>query len=366
MKKNKVLLITILYAPQRIPIYMELAKKYSLKVIWLKKVLKLKAWEFREEQFNFSYFFGNGFIGYLKSILEIYKFKNKTILFTGYGTLLEFSLILFAIVLRRDIVLWTGIRNKRIYKEKYHRYLIKKFIFKFPKTFITYGTYSTKYLIEVIGIDKKKIFTGMNVGMLESFRKKLNKNQESLKCEGIKVLTVGNLIERKGINIIIDILKEFVEEFEIFNILGQGKEKDNLLAQIKLNGLDEKVFLRGFLSRNEILEYYLNSDIFILPSLEDTFSMASSEAIASGLFCLLSCYDNASIDLLIHGVNGFEIDPLNKKGLKEKLKEALYLARKGFNKKKISYSIGQYSEKFYSNQIINAIEESQKYLIKND
>lgn len=163
----------------------------------------------------------------------------------------------------------------------------------------------------------------------------------------LQILACGNLIKRKNIDKLILAIQE-LEGFEL-KIIGDGKELNNLknllprplqegvndlLNDLSPRPLQEREEFRheervseirvrgnieflGRLPHEKVLEEMQKSDIFILPSVNETFGMVCLEAMASG--CITVCTKNDGIDGIIKdGENGFLCEP-TVKGIKETL-----------------------------------------------
>lgn len=118
--------------------------------------------------------------------------------------------------------------------------------------------------------------------------------------EKIKVLTCGNFIKRKNIDKVIEALKD--EKDVELTCVGGG----NLLNKMKR--LNKTVRFTGKLSNDKVLSLMRQSDIFILPSVDETLGIVYLEAMASG--CITVGTINEGIDGIIkNGENGFLIEP---------------------------------------------------------
>ena len=112
--------------------------------------------------------------------------------------------------------------------------------------------------------------------------------------EKIKVLTCGQFIKRKNIDKVIKACEKF-EKIEL-TVIGSGRQK--------LEKISQKPIFLGQIPHEKVLEKMRESDIFILPSKNETFGMVYLEALASG--CITVCSKNDGIDGIIQdGVNGF-------------------------------------------------------------
>lgn len=110
----------------------------------------------------------------------------------------------------------------------------------------------------------------------------------------IKVLTCGQFIKRKNIDKVIKACDKF-ENIEL-TVIGSGK--------LPLEKLSSKAMFTGQLPHEKVLKKMQESDIFILPSINETFGMVYLEAMASG--CITVCTKGDGIDGIIQdGENGF-------------------------------------------------------------
>lgn len=125
----------------------------------------------------------------------------------------------------------------------------------------------------------------------------------------IKVLTCANFKKRKNIDKLIKAC-QVLESFEL-TVIGDGKERG------QLEKISKNVIFTGRLDKKEVLLKMSDSDIFVLPSVNETFGMVYLEAMARG--CITVCTKDDGIDGIIKdGVNGFLTYP-NSESIKEVL-----------------------------------------------
>lgn len=140
-----------------------------------------------------------------------------------------------------------------------------------------YPQYEDKTFVAPSGIDEEKIV-----------------KKEWQEKEKIKVLTCGQFIKRKNIDKVIKACEKF-ENIEL-TVIGSGREN--------LEKISQKPIFLGQIPHEKVLEKMRESDIFILPSKNETFGMVYLEALASG--CITVCSKNDGIDGIIQdGINGF-------------------------------------------------------------
>lgn len=129
----------------------------------------------------------------------------------------------------------------------------------------------------------------------------------------LHVLSCANLIKRKNIDKLILAMKG-LDGFEL-KIIGDGKELNNLQKLAKK--FNSNVEFLGRLPNDRVLEEMSKSDIFVLPSTNETFGMVYLEAMASG--CITVCTKHDGIDGIIKdGENGFLCEA-TPKSIKETL-----------------------------------------------
>jgi glycosyltransferase involved in cell wall biosynthesis len=127
----------------------------------------------------------------------------------------------------------------------------------------------------------------------------------SIPDDSVVVLFVGQFIPRKGIQTILDAALHLKNSSEVFFVLvGYGDLQDDIDQFSKKNNLDS-IKSVSYTTADEIWNYYFSSDIFILPSLEETWGLVVNEAMEASLPILLSKNVGCSDDLLIEGENGF-------------------------------------------------------------
>jgi glycosyltransferase involved in cell wall biosynthesis len=118
------------------------------------------------------------------------------------------------------------------------------------------------------------------------------------------VLFAGAVIERKGLQIVLDAAARFPDA--MFRIIGSPREGfDEVLRKRILQLGLQNVSLEGPKSQAELLEVMRNSDIFLLPSRLEGIPKVSLEAGATGLPCVV--FRDYQTPSVIDGVTGFQV-----------------------------------------------------------
>lgn len=129
-------------------------------------------------------------------------------------------------------------------------------------------------------------------------------------------LFVGRLVALKNVEMAIRAFARLNQEENIFVIIGDGPERNNLEALAK--ELKANVLFTGRLEGDELNAWYNIARCFILPSYQEAFGAVTNEALLAGCKSLIS--NKAGSNCLIsEGKNGYIIDPFNIDDIAEKM-----------------------------------------------
>ena len=202
-----------------------------------------------------------------------------------------------------------SIQNKQ---EKYPK--LFDFLFKyFYKNFdliISQSNYMKNDLVQNYKIDKDKIKVINNPIDLEI----IERLSEEKLDEKVDLLAVGRLDENKNFKDIIQILPELSYNL---TILGEGKEKKNLLNLAKNLGVENKVKFLGFQSNP--YKYMKNAKVLILTSKYEGFPNVLLEANACGTPVIAYKCPGGTEEIIKDGLNGFLVKCGNINELKKKI-----------------------------------------------
>lgn len=129
--------------------------------------------------------------------------------------------------------------------------------------------------------------------------KLLNKEKckEALGLNGKIILFVGRLIPIKNLH---NLLRAFgkvqstVDDTKLL-IVGNGALKENLINTVQRLGLKENVIFTGAISYEKLPTYYNAADVFVLPSVFESFPLVALEAAACGVPVVISTGADAFI-----------------------------------------------------------------------
>jgi len=136
---------------------------------------------------------------------------------------------------------------------------------------------------------------------------------------GLRVLCVSRLIPRKRIDLLIQALKELSDCPISLTLVGTGNQESALKELARNFGVEGKVFFKGFVPHEEIVEIYQRHDLFALPSENEGMSNTVLEALACGLPILMTQTGGAE-ELIQDGQNGYVIEKDSVSDLVDKMR----------------------------------------------
>ena len=127
---------------------------------------------------------------------------------------------------------------------------------------------------------------------------------------------MGQIIHRKGIDILLSTAKRLPNEIGIYLVGGEPNEE--YLEIINKYNLSN-VHFEGFKNKKELESYYRAADVFVLPTREDVWGLVINEAMAFGLPCISTNKCGAALELIEDENTGYILKNLNADILCEKI-----------------------------------------------
>lgn len=204
----------------------------------------------------------------------------------------------------------------------YQRYerAILRLVLKKAGVVIALTEHMKSKIEEYYGIKSFVVPNGINLEKFEG----LSKTELRVKlCIGQdeKIITfIGRLHPVKGVRYLIqamNLIKDREPNAKLL-LIGDGQDRVSLSEEVKKSNLESFVtFLRQIPSQN-IPDYTIASDVFVLPSLSEGFPLTVLEAMASGL-PVVTTKVRGLPEIVTEGENGFLVEPGNPEQLAEKI-----------------------------------------------
>ncbi|MBE6294405.1 MAG: glycosyltransferase family 4 protein [Bacteroidales bacterium] len=303
-----------------------------------------------------------------KGLYKAIKKINPDIIITeGFGGWAPIG-IRYAVLHNKKLIIFYERTEYVERNSPYWRTLYRRIIGKFASAFIINGSLTRKYL-EKLGFGKYPMVEGCMVAdsdglssavnLMKQEEKDLLRSTLSIHKKGLTFLFVGQLVERKGIKQLTEAWKEHICKFpfDTLLVIGDGILRNEIIESCKnTNG----VHILGPIGYDSIHKYYAIADVFIMPTLEDNWSLVVPEAMACGLPVATTYYNGCYVELIKDGINGFVFDAHKQNDivntlskfhncdLEEMGKQSIEIA-KDYTPEIAAQKIYELSKKIYSN-----------------
>jgi glycosyltransferase involved in cell wall biosynthesis len=245
-----------------------------------------------------------------------------------------------------------------VWKEKLKFFSKKKF----------YITVPSKWMLK--NIIKSKLFKNSekfflpNIIDLSKWKLKNNKKSNKKKIELLFVAT-SSVNYRKGFGYLFDAINKYLDKNK-YSLLVIG-EKPKKFDELKI----EKRFLPTINSETKLIKTFKSSDIFVVPSIAESFGQVFVEAGSIGLLSI--AFDGTAVsEIICHKKNGYLAKFKSSKDLAKGIMWATKKANNNYTKKNNrKYVINNFSAKKKINEFIRLykysyVESKNYHNINND
>ena len=176
----------------------------------------------------------------------------------------------------------------------------------------------------------------------------------SSKLTSKNIITISRLDSGKRVDEIIKAFSKIKDKSWNLYILGDGQEMNNLLNLIKELKLEDRVFLEGYKTKEEIEKYMLNSSLFLMASITEGLPMVLLEAMSYGIPCI--AYETASgvNDIITNDVNGYVIKNRDEEEYIEKINKVIDCDEL---RKKLGKNAKETSKKFSRDEVYKILKK---------
>lgn len=238
----------------------------------------------------------------LSTFISLYKLMHRIeankVLYSGWLAL-EYNLYSFLSPKKKNVVVcesseidvdFSGIRG-----------FVKKLVIHRMNAALPSG-HPHDRLFSNIGFEGARNITG-SVGIFH----KPNRNSKVIQKGVFKFIYVGRLIAVKNVEFLIDV---FNHSGLPLTIVGRGPDEDRLRSKANSN-----IHFTGFIENDKLGEIYQQHDIFILPSVSETWGLVVEEALYWGLPVIVSSRVGSGEDMVKNLGTGEIFESGNKQAL---------------------------------------------------
>lgn len=134
----------------------------------------------------------------------------------------------------------------------------------------------------------------------------------------IKMVSTGSLVDKKNQIFLADVVHELngLGYKADLRILGEGVNRNKIIARINELGIADQVFLEG--NVDSVESYLDQASFYVHPATYEPFGLVLLEAMAASMVCV-SLNGKGNLDIHEEGRNGFLIDPADPVTFAQKL-----------------------------------------------
>jgi len=333
--KNRVVIITEIISPYRIPLFNALAcrAEVDLHVIFLGETdPKLRQWRVYKEEIKFSFQILPSWrhrVGKYNALLNaglwraLNHSKPQIILCGGYSYFASWEALLWAQRHKVPFLLWSESNQQDHRRRHVVVEFLKRQFLRRCDGFLVPGRSAFEYIRthqindRSISIAPNAVDNGLFSNSAEIARKEAGQYRKKLGLPNRFFLFVGRLVREKGIFELLEAYGRLEAELRQnvgLVIVGDGPCRSEIEQSAGRISSGNIVF-SGFVHREAIGAYYGLAEVLILPTYTDTWGMVVNEAMASGLPIIVSRAAGCSVDLIRENWNGMLISAKDVDGL---------------------------------------------------
>jgi len=325
-KRVRVVIITEIIAPYRIPVFNAAAERddLDLHVIFLaENDPQLRQWQVYKKEIRFSFEvlpnlrlrFGQSNLLLNRGIdATLSRARGQVIVCGGYNYPASWQAASWARTHAVPFLLWSESTASDARKGNWLVEYAKQRFIRRADAFLVPGRSARKYL-EQQGVDERRIFTAPNAVDVEFFsersteaRRNADHIRQRWNLPGRYFLYVGRLVREKGIFELLESYARLANDVrsEVGLVFaGDGNARQAL--EQRAASVQGQVRFVGFLQRDDLPGIYALADAIALPTHSDTWGLVVNEAMSCGLPVLLSDLAGCAGDLVESGTNGYLI-----------------------------------------------------------
>ncbi|XHX79784.1 MAG: glycosyltransferase family 4 protein [Stenomitos frigidus ULC029] len=254
---------------------------------------------------NFTYL-SPGIIGHLL------KLRPQVIFSSSFGIWTILAILLKPILWARVVIAYEGSSPGVDYRHSALRLFIRRSMIWFADAYITNSQAGKDYLIDVLYARRDRVF-------LQPYEIPDEKTLPGSGAIGDGLaslqrpvfLFVGHVIPRKGLPVLLQACATLqAKGYTKYTLLvvGDGSQQEELAVFCQEHHLSDRICWIGRVSYDQIGSYFKSADVFVFPTMEDTWGVVTLEAMLMGKPILCSKGAGTS-ELVQHGENGYVFSP---------------------------------------------------------
>lgn len=250
-------------------------------------------------------------------VFPLIQFWPQVIFTNAFGIWTLVALVLKLFLGWKVIIAYEGSAPGVDFRNSQLRLLMRRVMGTLADACISNSEAGKDYLVSFLGLSAETVFAyPYEVPAAESLlgaSGKILVNESDVAPELMQddrhpvFLFVGRIMPRKGLHHLLDaVLRLKARGYTNYTlqIVGDGEQREELQEFTRSNQLDDYVQWVGQVDYDRISAYFHNADVFVLPTLEDTWGVVVLEAMLMGKPVLCST-GAGSAELIVDGTSGY-------------------------------------------------------------
>ncbi|KYD19793.1 glycosyltransferase family 4 protein [Caldibacillus debilis] len=260
----------------------------------------------------------------LKRILDLLKEDINAVDLVHAHTLFSDGGTAYYLKKYRGIKYIVSIRNTDInvfYKYGWHlRSFIKEVLLQAEAVIFISEAYKKKvfelFPKKIINKIEHKVYVIPN-GIDDMWLKKEIVKSQQVRDDKIHLIFVGSIDKNKNLKTVLKVLKELNQQMErkyYLHIAGEGPLRKKLESYAIKHGIGSDLKFYGYVNEEDLVLLMDKVDIFVLPSIHETFGISYVEAMSRGVPVIYS-KNEGIYGFFEEGQVGFSVNPLSVKDI---------------------------------------------------
>jgi len=134
-----------------------------------------------------------------------------------------------------------------------------------------------------------------------------------------RITFAGRFMPQKNPTTIVRVLSSLSDLDWECTLLGDGPLKNEVEQEIRKSGLENRFTLPGWVTPDEVIACFANSDILYMPSCSEGLPVVGVQALAMGL-AIVASHVGGFVDIVNQGGNGYLYQPNDIEGMRNGLR----------------------------------------------
>jgi glycosyltransferase involved in cell wall biosynthesis len=238
------------------------------------------------------------------TILQLRKWRPDVIL-TGEMGARSLQAAVYGRATRTPVAVWAMLSERTEEERSGLRAMARRWLVKRAALIIVNGESGARYLHRFGVSDDRLLRVNQSLDLNPFLALPLQRSAH----QGLHLLHVGTLSERKGVRVLLEALAAQIAHKQTCTVtfVGDGP----LRAELRGIPLPANLTVNwvGNVPYAELPKWYGQADVLLFPSLGDEWGLVVNEALAAGVPVMGSVHAQAVTELIEDGVNGWIVNP---------------------------------------------------------